>query len=59
MTFVLMNNYCQLHELQSKVILFCISITIGEQGAPTQIVSQLMLQAYVDNYDYFYQVHLH
>jgi len=26
------------------------------QGAPTQVVSQLALQAYVDNYDYFYQV---
>eukprot|EP00607_Mallomonas_marina_P000424 CAMPEP_0182437390 /NCGR_PEP_ID=MMETSP1167-20130531/85012_1 /TAXON_ID=2988 /ORGANISM="Mallomonas Sp, Strain CCMP3275" /LENGTH=635 /DNA_ID=CAMNT_0024630287 /DNA_START=37 /DNA_END=1944 /DNA_ORIENTATION=- len=26
------------------------------QGAPTQVVSQLVLQAYVDNYDYFYQV---
>lgn len=26
------------------------------QGAPTQIVSQLALTAYVDNFDYFYQV---
>ena len=25
-------------------------------GAPTQIVSQLVLKAYVDNFDYFYQV---
>lgn len=25
-------------------------------GAPTQVVSQLMLAAYVDNFDYFYQV---
>jgi hypothetical protein len=25
-------------------------------GAPTQIVSQLVLSAYVDNFDYFYQV---
>jgi hypothetical protein len=26
------------------------------QGAPSQVVSQLMLKAYEDNYDYFYQV---
>jgi len=26
------------------------------EGAPTQVVSQLMLSAYVDNFDYFYQV---
>lgn len=26
------------------------------EGAPTQVVSQLMLAAYVDNFDYFYQV---
>lgn len=26
------------------------------EGAPTQIVSQLVLTAYVDNFDYFYQV---
>ena len=26
------------------------------QGSPTQVVSQLMLQGYVDGYDYFYQV---
>lgn len=26
------------------------------QGAPTQVVSQLVLSAYVDNFDYFYQV---
>lgn len=26
------------------------------EGAPTQIVSQLVLAAYVDNFDYFYQV---
>jgi hypothetical protein len=26
------------------------------EGAPTQVVSQLMLTAYVDNFDYFYQV---
>lgn len=26
------------------------------QGAPSQVVSQLMLAAYVENYDYFYQV---
>ena len=26
------------------------------EGAPSQVVSQLMLGAYVDNYDYFYQV---
>jgi hypothetical protein len=25
-------------------------------GAPSQIVSQLVLSAYVDNFDYFYQV---
>ena len=25
-------------------------------GAPTQVVSQLMLAAYGDNFDYFYQV---
>ena len=27
-------------------------------GSPTQVVSQVMLAAYVDNFDYFYQVHL-
>jgi hypothetical protein len=26
------------------------------EGAPTQVVSQLVLSAYVDNFDYFYQV---
>lgn len=26
------------------------------QGSPTQVVSQLVLAAYVDNFDYFYQV---
>ena len=26
------------------------------QGAPSQVVSQLMLKGYADNYDYFYQV---
>lgn len=26
------------------------------EGAPTQVVSQLVLQAYMDNYDYFYQI---
>jgi len=26
------------------------------EGAPSQIVSQLMLSAYADNFDYFYQV---
>jgi hypothetical protein len=26
------------------------------EGAPTQVVSQLVLAAYVDNFDYFYQV---
>ena len=26
------------------------------EGAPSQVVSQLMLSAYVDNFDYFYQV---
>lgn len=26
------------------------------EGAPTQVVSQLILAAYVDNFDYFYQV---
>jgi hypothetical protein len=25
-------------------------------GAPTQVVSQLMLSGYTDNFDYFYQV---
>ncbi len=25
-------------------------------GAPSQVVSQLVLQAYSDNYDYFYQI---
>ena len=27
------------------------------EGAPSQVVSQLMLSAYMDNFDYFYQVH--
>ena len=25
-------------------------------GSPTQVVSQVMLAAYVENFDYFYQV---
>lgn len=28
----------------------------GLQGAPSQVVSQLMLQSYADGFDYFYQV---
>lgn len=29
------------------------------EGAPSQVVSQLMLSAYMDNFDYFYQVILY
>jgi hypothetical protein len=28
------------------------------QGAPTQVVSQLILAAYIDSFDYFYQVRM-
>ena len=29
------------------------------EGSPSQVVSQLMLKAYDDNFDYFYQVRAH
>jgi len=38
-------------QLQIKIMHFA-----HLQGAPTQVVSQLMLQAYGDGFDYFYQV---
>ena len=51
----LLNNE-EVDEVLTKKLLLKISHFDHLQGAPTQVVSQVMLEAYVDGYDYYYQV---